>query len=59
MEQPRKMMMPIKEASVITGLSYSHIRRLCLEKRIVFIRSGTKYMINYDSLVRYCNQDAS
>lgn len=48
------MMKPIKEASEETGLSYHCIRKLCLEGKIKFIKSGAKYYINMNSLLAYC-----
>lgn len=49
-------MLTIKEASSRTGLSYDFIRKLCLSKKIVFIRSGAKYLINFDRFIEYLNQ---
>ena len=49
-------MIPIREASEKTGVSYETIRRLCLMKKIVFIRVGSKggkYLINYQKFVEY------
>ena len=48
------VVMPIKDAVSITGLSYSSIRQLCLNNRIRYIKSGTKYYVNMASLLRYC-----
>jgi len=39
-----KLMIPLKEASELTGLSYSCIRKLCLSNEIRFIRSGSRLM---------------
>lgn len=50
-------MMTIKEASEATGLSYGHLRSLCLNKEIVFIRAGSKYLINLEKLIQYLNGD--
>ena len=51
-----KIMIPLKEASEITGLSYSCIRKLCLSNEIRFIRSGSKYYVNTASLIQYCER---
>lgn len=59
MENAVKMMMPIKEACTMTGLSYACIRKLCINNQIQHIRSGVKYYINVDSLLRYCNSGMS
>ncbi len=55
-EKSPKIMLTIKEATEMTGLSYSCIRRLCLNNEIKFVRSGTKYYVNTASLLRYCGQ---
>lgn len=48
-------MKTIKEMVELTGLSYTMLRNLCLENRIVHIRAGKKYLINYDRFVDYLN----
>lgn len=48
-------MIPIKTAAAESGLSYDRIRKLCLQKKIVFIRSGTKILINADKFAEYLN----
>lgn len=49
-------MLTIRETAARTGLSYDYLRKLCLQKRIVFIRSGVKYLINYSKLVEFLNR---
>lgn len=53
------MMKPIKEASEVTGLSYHCIRKLCLDSKIKFIRSGAKYYVNMTSLLAFCESGGS
>ena len=48
-------MVTIRVASEETGLSYSCIRKLCLQKKIVFLKIGTKYLINMGKLAEYLN----
>ena len=48
-------MVTIRAAADQTGLSYDYIRKLCLAGKIVFVRSGSKYMINLEKLVDYLN----
>lgn len=48
------MMKTIRECSEITGLPYSAIRKLCMDKKIRFIKSGNKFYIYLDSLISYC-----
>lgn len=49
-------MVTIKAAAGQTGLSYEFIRKLCLQNKIVFVRAGTKYLINMEKLVEFLNQ---
>lgn len=51
-------MLTIKEAAGRTGLSYDFIRKLCLQGKIVFVRTGSKYLINMGKLVDYLNSGA-
>lgn len=48
-------MLPIKKAAEATGLSYSFIRLLCIQNKIVYVRSGTKYFINMEKFTEYLN----
>lgn len=48
-------MKTIKEMAGLTGLSYTMLRNLCLQNKIVHIRAGKKYLINYDRFVDYLN----
>lgn len=48
-------MLPIREAAQQTGLSYDYIRKLCLRRKIVYIRCGAKYLVNFNKLLDYLN----
>lgn len=48
-------MVTIKQAASRTGLSYDYLRKLCLQRQIVFVRAGTKYLINMGKLVAFLN----
>ena len=48
-------MKTIKEMVALTGLSYTMLRNLCLENKIVHIRAGKKYLINCDRFADYLN----
>lgn len=48
-------MKSIKEMAQLTGLSYSFLRQLCLQNKIIHIRTGKKYLINYDRFIDYLN----
>ena len=45
----------IRELSRETGLTYSAIRTLCLQNRIVYIRVGAKFMINEQRFYDFLN----
>ena len=48
-------MLPIRECSKRTGLSYDYLRRACLRNEIIHIRCGSKFLVNYDRLVDWLN----
>lgn len=70
-EQARKKSVPTRDPNAIpvmltlgqaaekTGLSYDFVRNLCLQNKIVFIRAGSKYLINQEKLVEYLNGEAT
>ena len=49
-------MLTIKETSAETGISYDAIRKLCLQGKIVYIKAGAKFLINFDRFVDYLNE---
>ena len=49
------MMLTINAIAAETGLAASFIRRLCWDNRIVYVRAGSKYLINYDRFIEYLN----
>lgn len=51
-------MVTIKEASSQTGVSYDFIRKLCLRNKIVFVKAGSKYLINLEKFVAFLNGEA-
>ena len=46
----------IKTASEQPGLSYDYLRKLCLQGKIVYVRAGSKYLINMEKLVDFLNR---
>ena len=48
-------MWTIQRCSQETGLSYDAIRKLCLAKKIVHIKAGSKFLINYDKFIEFLN----
>ncbi len=45
----------ISEASKIVGLTKYHVRKLVLQDKIKYVRSGVKYLVNVDNLINYLN----
>lgn len=48
-------MLPLKEVSSRTNLRYEFLRQLCLSGEIVHVRTGNKYLINYEKFLEYLN----
>ena len=48
-------MKTIKEVIQETGLSYRHIVYLCHNDKIVYIKAGKKFLINYEKFIDYLN----
>jgi len=48
-------MKAIKEMVELTGLPYTFFRGLCVQNKIVYIKTGKKYLINYDKFIDYLN----
>ena len=46
-------MIPLKEASRRTGLSYDCLRKWCIDGQIAHIRAGNKYLVNWGRLCEY------
>lgn len=47
------MMLTIKEAMTLTGMPYYAIRKLCIDGKVRYVRSGTKYYLSRESLESY------
>lgn len=48
-------MLTLRQAAEQTGLAYEHLRRLCLQRKIVFVKAGCKYLVNLEKLIEYLN----
>lgn len=48
-------MLTISDAAKRTGLSYEHIKKLVINKKIVSVQTGKKTLINYEKLLNYLN----
>lgn len=51
-------MLSIKEVALRTGISESFIRKLCINNKIVYIKSGKKYLINYNKFIDFLNAES-
>ena len=49
-------MITIKETATRTGLSYEFIRKLCLNNEIVHVRTGKRYLVNFNRFIDYLNE---
>lgn len=54
MDIPR--MVTIRKAAELTGLSYDYIRKLCINDKIVYVRAGSKYVVNLGKLIEFLNE---
>ena len=54
MEQTVQMV-TLKEASSRTGISYDRLRKMCINRQIVHIRAGSKFLLNWERLGEYLN----
>ncbi len=43
----------IRETAIITGLSEKYLRRLQKEQKLPGVFSGTRFLVNYASLMKY------
>ena len=48
-------MVTLREAASRTGLSYDFLRKSCLTGKIVHIRAGSKFLINFGRLLEWLN----
>lgn len=48
-------MLTIKDAAERTGLANFYIRQLCLQNKIIHVKAGRKYLINFDKLIEFLN----
>lgn len=51
------IMLPIKEVAKQTGLSYNYIRTLCLQNKIRYVKTGSKYLVNMNKFIEFLNGD--
>ncbi len=49
-------MLGLREAAEQTGLSYDHLRKLCLQGKVVYVRAGSRFLVNLERLIEYLNR---
>lgn len=55
-EMTMPTMYTINQAAAATGLSYNFLWQLCRQKKIVFVRAGSKYLINMERLREFLDK---
>lgn len=48
-------MAPIQTVADECGFSYKTIWKLCKENKIVYVKAGNKYLINFDKFIDFLN----
>lgn len=51
------IMLSLKECASVTGISYGCLRQWCLQGKVAHIRSGKKFLINYQALIARLNSE--
>lgn len=49
------VMKTIKQIMEETGFSYRYLAQLCHQDKIVYVRTGKKFLINYEKFIEYLN----
>ena len=49
----------VKQADENTAITRYFVRQLCKENKIVHIKAGQKYLINYDKFIDYLDKQFS
>ena len=52
-------MLTINQTADRSGLARHYIRQLCVQNKIVYIKAGNKYLINFDRFVEFLNTGES
>ena len=48
-------MMTIKETASKSGVAEYYIRKLVATRKIVFVRAGKKYLVNFEKFIEFLN----
>lgn len=52
-------MLSIPDTAKRTGLAKSYIRQLCWDRKISFVKSGSKYLVNFEKFIEFLNTPQS
>lgn len=55
MENTCPTMLTLRETAARTGLSYDYVRKLCLQGKIVYVRAGSKFLVNMEKFIEFLN----
>lgn len=55
MELKIPRMVPIQTVADECGFSYKTLWKMCKENKLVYIKAGNKYLINFDKFIDYLN----
>ena len=50
------IMQTLREAAKETGISYDCLRKMCLRKKVAYVKAGSKYLVNRNSLHEYLSK---
>ena len=56
METTIPTMLTVKETARRSGLAEYYIRKLIAERKIVFVKAGKKYLVNFERLADFLNE---
>ena len=48
-------MLPIQTIADECGFSYKTLWKLCKENKIIYVKAGNKYLINFDKFIDFLN----
>lgn len=48
-------MVPLQTLADESGISYKALYQMCRQNKIVYIKSGNKYLVNVDKFIEYLN----
>ena len=48
-------MVPLQTLADESGISYKALWQMCKQNKIVYIKSGNKYLVNVDKFIEYLN----